>query len=55
MKILMIVDWEISHRKEDVRSMQSANIVVPEIPYWFFKYWALKDVQIDVVGRKKTT
>jgi len=52
MKVLMIVDWRVSKAPADNKARQSANIVVAGIPYWFFKYWPLAGLQVDVVGRK---
>ncbi len=52
MKILMIVDWGVEYVQGDVLDEQSANLVVAGVPYWFFKYWPIKELDVDVVGRK---
>lgn len=48
MKILMLVNWKIKYCKEIPDNMQSPDYYVPGEPYWFFKYFEDKNVQIDV-------
>jgi glycosyltransferase involved in cell wall biosynthesis len=52
MRILMCVGWEVKRVKEDDKSKHPADILLPNQKYWFFKYWPLDNLQIDVMDYK---
>lgn len=48
MKILMLVNWKIKYSKTVPNNMQSPDYYVPGEPYWFFKYFENRNLQLDV-------
>jgi glycosyltransferase involved in cell wall biosynthesis len=48
----MMVNWDVYKEKAVKEVMQSANILLSDQKYWFFKYW-LDDVQVDVIDYSK--
>lgn len=53
MRVLMIVGWDLQKVEKDDISIQSANLLIKGRPYWFFKYWPVDRLEVEVVGIKE--
>ncbi|MCR4788546.1 MAG: glycosyltransferase family 4 protein [Lachnospiraceae bacterium] len=54
MKILMLVNWKIEYASEPQKDKQPPDYYVKGEPYWFFRYFKDKDVEVDVADVSST-
>ena len=52
-KILMVVGWPVQSVNKDDKRKHSADLLLPDQKYWFFRHWQEDNSKIDVMGYKK--
>ena len=48
-RILILVNWEVNQLTRDDTALQSPDKQVGSKPYWFFKYWPVRSLHVDVI------
>lgn len=53
MKLLFLANWKIKKVFEDRDDIQQPDKIVHNNKYWFFRFWPIQDIKVDVIDYSK--